>query len=158
MFEVIKMLANISLVVGIVSIIWLLALSFLLFQSINHYKKLISRAKEADLKKLLEEVLRSESDNKKEIRKIINQIDILERQGLTHIQKLGLVRYNPFKDTGGDHSFSLSVLDGGKNGFVLTSLHTRDRSRFYIKSIKEGSAGRELSAEEARSVEIASKT
>ena len=152
------MLTTILFGLSMLIVIWLFFLSFFLFKSVNHYKKLISRAKEADLKKLLDDVFRSEDQNKKEIKRILNEIAIIQKEGLRHIQKLGLVRYNPFKDTGGDHSFSLSVLDGNGNGFVLTGLHTRDRTRFYLKSIKDGFASKELSQEEARSVELASKS
>ncbi len=153
-----KMLFNTTIGLLAVTIVWLIVLSFFLFQSVNHYKKLLGKTKDADLRKILEEVLSSETKNQKDIKNIFNQIDILKREGLNHIQKLGLVRYNPFNDTGGDHSFSLSVLDGVGNGFVLTGLHTRDRTRFYIKSIKEGKANKELSREEIRAVELASKS
>ncbi|MEK7526717.1 MAG: DUF4446 family protein [Patescibacteria group bacterium] len=152
------MLFNTTIGLLAVTIVWLIVLSFFLFQSVNHYKKLLGKTKDADLRKILEEVLSSETKNQKDIKNIFNQIDILKREGLNHIQKLGLVRYNPFNDTGGDHSFSLSVLDGVGNGFVLTGLHTRDRTRFYIKSIKEGKANKELSREEIRAVELASKS
>jgi hypothetical protein len=153
-----KMTLNILIGLVAAALLWLAILSFFLIRSINHYKKLVSRAKDADLKKILEEVLASESKNQKDIKQIISAIGVLKAEGLRHIQKLGLVRYNPFSDTGGDHSFSLSVLDGVGNGFVLTGLHTRDRTRFYIKSIKEGKANKELSREEGRSVELASKS
>lgn len=138
--------------------IWLLILSFFVYQNNIHYRKIAGKAKEIDLKKLLEEVLKSEDQNKKDVKKIFAQLEKLQSDGMAHIQKLGLVRYNPFNDTGGDHSFSLSALDGNGNGFLLTGLHTREKARFYIKSIKIGKASRELSDEEKRSIELAMKS
>jgi hypothetical protein len=152
------MITNILLITIVLLILWSSVLSFFIFNNVNHYNKLISKAKDADLKKLLEELIKSEELNKKDIKRIYLLIDAINKDSLTHLQKLGLVRYNPFNDTGGDHSFSLSTLDGNGNGFVLTGLHTRDKTRFYIKSIKEGKATRELSNEEVRAIELAVKS
>lgn len=147
-----------ALIAGFVLVgIWLLLLSIFVFKYVSHYKNLLAKTPKGDLKKVLDGILKLEDQNSRDIKKIYSNIEGIEKEGLSHIQKLGLVRYNPFSDTGGDHSFSLAVLDGNGSGFVLTGLHTRDRTRFYIKSIKEGKASRELSNEEKRSVEIAFK-
>lgn len=52
--------------------------------------------------------------------------------------KVNLVRFNPFNDLGGDQSFILVLLDEQQNGVVVTSLHSRDRTRVYAKPIKNG--------------------
>ena len=49
------------------------------------------------------------------------------------IQRIGLTKFNSFKESGGDHSFSLVLLDGNKNGIIITSLHTRERTRTYLR-------------------------
>jgi hypothetical protein len=49
-----------------------------------------------------------------------------------------LIRFNPFNDIGGDQSFVLALLDENNNGFVLTSLHNRENTRIYAKSVKNG--------------------
>ena len=51
---------------------------------------------------------------------------ILEGVGRRSIQRVGLVRYNPFEDTGGNQSFALALTDGRGDGFVISSLHARD--------------------------------
>lgn len=152
------MITNILLGGLILVCVWLIVLSFVTYNNLNHYKKLIGKTSAGDLKKALEEVLLAEDKNKKDIQKILSSIANLQKDGATHLQKLGLVRYNPFNDTGGDHSFSLCTLDGNGNGFVLTGLHTREKTRFYIKSIKDGKGNRELSTEEGRSIELAMKS
>ncbi|MBX4205676.1 DUF4446 family protein [Candidatus Microgenomates bacterium] len=149
---------NIILFSIVIIIVWLIIISLFLFKNISHYNKIIFKAKEGDLKKLLEELIKSDDQSKKDIKRIYALIASIQKDGQTHLQKLGLVRYNPFNDTGGDHSFSLSALDGNGNGFVLTGLHTRDKTRFYIKAIKEAKASRELSNEEARAIELAVKS
>ena len=62
----------------------------------------------------------------------------LEKAGKLHLQKIGFIRYNPFKSTGGDQSFILSLLDDYNNGVVITSFHSRETTRIYAKKIKEG--------------------
>jgi len=69
-----------------------------------------------------------------------------------YIQRVGLSKYNPFKETGGNNSFSLVLLDGNKNGIIITSLHTRERTRFYLKEVKSGKSLIELSEDEAKAL------
>lgn len=52
--------------------------------------------------------------------------------------KINLTRFNPFDDLGGDQSFILTLLDNNNSGVVVTSLHNRDITRIYAKSIKKG--------------------
>ena len=52
--------------------------------------------------------------------------------------KIGVNRFNPFDDVGGDQSFILTILDKNNSGAIITSLHNRDITRIYAKSIKNG--------------------
>jgi len=54
------------------------------------------------------------------------------------IEKIKLVRFNPFDDVGGDQSFILVLLNKENTGLLLTSLHHRSFSRIYAKPIKDG--------------------
>jgi hypothetical protein len=65
---------------------------------------------------------------------------------------VGLIRFNPFNEIGGDHSFSLAILDGGDNGIIITGLHTRDRTRIYAKQVNKGKSDLELSTEEQKAL------
>jgi hypothetical protein len=65
-----------------------------------------------------------------------------------------LVKYNPFNESGGDHSFSLALLDGNKNGIIITSLHTRERTRLYIKDVVLGKTKITLSKEEQKALQL----
>jgi hypothetical protein len=66
--------------------------------------------------------------------------------------RFGLVKYNPFPDTGGEQSFTLSLLDGDGDGILFTSLHGREATRTYVKKIKQGESDQKLSAEERMSL------
>ena len=70
-------------------------------------------------------------------------------------QRVGLVRYNPFEDTGGNQSFALALLDAGGDGWVLSSLHARSGTRVYAKAIKAGRADAALSEEESAAIKQA---
>jgi hypothetical protein len=80
---------------------------------------------------------------------------ILEGTTRLHFGRLGLVRFNPFDDTGGNQSFALAILDANNDGFVVTSLHSRTGTRLYAKAIFGGVSETTLGAEEAQAVEIA---
>ncbi|MGH2476204.1 MAG: DUF4446 family protein, partial [Candidatus Limnocylindrales bacterium] len=70
-------------------------------------------------------------------------------------QRVGLVRFNPFEDTGGNQSFALALLDSDGNGWVLSSLHARSGTRVYAKVITGGRAEGALSEEESAAVKQA---
>lgn len=71
------------------------------------------------------------------------------------IQKTAIVRFNPFKHTGGDQSFVLGLLDNHDNGLLLTSIHSREGTRVYIKPVRYGSSDHTLSKEEQQALEAA---
>ena len=88
-----------------------------------------------------------------ELYNISNQINALSFRGF---HKIGLVRFNPFKDVGGDQSFALAVLNGKNAGITLSSLYTREGSRVYAKSIVNGiSEKHPLTEEEKQAIEMA---
>lgn len=138
--------------------IWLLGISIVLFRIFALFNKLTKGVEVTDLKKVLEKVLSQETKNSDEIKELSKRADYLEEDGKLHVQKVGLVRFNPFKELGGDHSFSLAILDGEDTGVVITSLHTRDRTRVYMKDVKRGKSEFEISAEERKALAQAQKT
>lgn len=76
------------------------------------------------------------------------------------ITRIAIVRFNPFKEIGGDQSFSIALLDEQHNGLVITSYYGRELNRVYAKSIENGVSKQELSREEKEAIAqaISSKT
>lgn len=70
-------------------------------------------------------------------------------------QKIGIVKYDAFKEMGGKLSFSLCLLDDENNGFILTSMHTREGCYTYVKEIIKGESFVVLAAEERKALEEA---
>jgi len=71
------------------------------------------------------------------------------------VQKVGLVRFNPFQDGGGNFSFSLALLDNQDNGVIITSMYGREQNRIYTKRILAGGSDAQLTKEEMEAVAFA---
>ena len=141
----------------LISFVWLLVLTILILREIGLLRGLTKGTKGEDFAKILRKILDKQDLNGKDIERIRGEVVRQEEDGLSHVQKLGLVRFNPFRETGGDHSFSLAVLNGRNSGFVITGLHTRERTRIYLKEIVKGKSDSELSKEEIQAFEKAQK-
>lgn len=72
-----------------------------------------------------------------------------------YLQHIGIVRFNPFPDKGGDQSFVVAILDDHANGVVLSGLHSRVDSRVYAKPIVGGQSNYTLTGEEKEAIERA---
>jgi hypothetical protein len=79
-------------------------------------------------------------------------IDARTRRSLQHI---GMVRFNPFEDTGSDQSFAIALLDDRRDGVVISSLHGRSNTRVFAKPVADGGSPHNLSEEEAEAIRIA---
>ncbi|HET6380497.1 MAG TPA: DUF4446 family protein [candidate division Zixibacteria bacterium] len=89
----------------------------------------------------------------------LSQLDALHgellRRTETAIRHVGLVRFNPFEDTGGDQSFAIALLDERQDGVVISSLHGRANTRIFAKAVTGGTSSHSLSAEEAQAIRVA---
>ena len=103
----------------------------------------------------LREVLGQLRELKENFEKILAEFENLKKENKFNLQKVGLVRFNPFKEVGGNQSFSIALLDGDDNGIVITSLYTREGNRVYGKPIKQGQSDYLLSEEEKKAIEKA---
>ncbi len=137
--------------------VWLTFLSVIFYLLLAHYRRLAKGSEKENLEKTLDGILKKGEFSVKEISKIWDKIGSLEKDGTFHVQKLGLVKFNPFNETGGVQSFSLAALDGNNSGFVITGLHGRDRTRVYAKAINVGKSSIELSNEEKKALAQANK-
>ncbi len=137
--------------------IWLIALSVVLLRVFNFFRRLTRKVKKGNLVEVIDKVLEKEVKNSKDLSRVQKEIRELSDEVNLHVQKVGLVRFNPFKEMGGDHSFSLALLDGHDTGVILTGLHTRDRTRVYIKKVERGRSKFNLSSEEKKALAKAQK-
>jgi Protein of unknown function (DUF4446) len=140
----------------VVIIVWLIALSVFFWRILRHYNQLTNGVSQKTLKVVLEEVLKNLELNKKDIDYLKDYSLKLEKEGLLHIQKVGLIRFNPFKDTGGDQSFIISLVNGNDTGVIISGLYSRSGTRWYAKKVEDGKGiEHELSDEEKRALKEA---
>jgi len=83
---------------------------------------------------------------------ISQELEKIKEDNKLSIKKVGIVRFNPFAEVGGDQSFSIALLDGEDSGIVITSHYIREGNRVYGKPIKKGSSNYSLSAEEKEAI------
>ena len=108
-----------------------------------------------DLEKYLKEYLKDVEEIKKDNSEIKAYYTKLDYDVNSCIQKIGLVRYNAFKDVGSNLSFAIALLDNNDNGVVLNGLYGSESSNIYAKPIKNGESTYQLSNEEKYAIEIA---
>lgn len=83
------------------------------------------------------------------------RLDTLDRKASQSINRIGLVRFNPFQDTGSDQSFSAAFLNDNGDGLILTSLWGRDEVRLYAKPVDKNESRYVLSQEEKQALDLA---
>ena len=143
---------NINLILGIIAIVWLLFLTSFLVWFYFSLRNILKDSKDKNFLKTFKNIEEIQQKNLKDILNLNLNLDSFRKESRLNIQRVGLTKYNPFKETGGNNSFSLVLLDGNKNGIIITSLHTRERTRFYLKEVKLGKPDLELSDDEEKAL------
>ena len=105
-----------------------------------------------DLDRTLADARRRVEQLGREQAALAEQLRRLETEGRRALARVGVVRFNPFEDTGGNQSFALAVLDSDSNGIVVSSLHSRQGTRVYLKAIAAGRSEAQLSDEETEAL------
>lgn len=148
--------SSMALGILVVFCVWVGIVTVLLFRMIGHYNRLTKGISATGLKSVLDEILQVQMGLKKQGNALTLELGKLAADGQLHIQRIGIVRFNPFADTGGAQSFTMSLLDGHDNGLVITSLYARTGNRWYVKEIQKGSGKDvELSREEQAAIKKA---
>ena len=104
----------------------------------------------------LQEILNQHVDEVRKALAIVSDLDTKTRRmdrTLKHsMQWMGVVRFNPFRNTGGDQSFAWAIVDGYGNGIVLSSLHSRENTRVYVKPLQKWESVYSLTDEEKQAI------
>jgi hypothetical protein len=129
-----------AVIVAVVLLIWNIFLHLNMNRIRKNQQQLFSGKNGADLEKTILEHTNNLKELDRDIQDlygISNQIHGLAKKS---VHKIGIVRFNPFKDLGGDQSFSVALLDGENSGVVISALHTREGNRVYSKPVEKGKA------------------
>ncbi|MEK7071745.1 MAG: DUF4446 family protein [Patescibacteria group bacterium] len=103
----------------------------------------------------LKDILVQFKDLKGDFDKISEELEEFKKESRPWVRKIGIVRFNPFREVGGDQSFSLALLDADDSGIVISSLYSREENRIYGKPIKNSKSEYQLSEEENKAIERA---
>ncbi len=133
-------------------------LSYIVLRDRRFYQNLTSGTDKKNLVSILENFKKDLKNHEEQIAKLEKKIQQEEKNGLTYLQRIGLLRFNPFSDTGGKQSFVLSLLDKLGNGVVISSLFGRNGTRWFAKRVNKSKGEElELSEEEKTVVQTAEK-
>lgn len=107
----------------------------------------------------LEDLIKKASKDIQELhlgfQNVSNEAENQKKQLSSTIKKIGIVRFNPFNNTGGDQSFALALLDSMNSGIVISSLYLREGTRVYAKPIESLKSKYPLSKEEEEAIKKA---
>lgn len=146
----------IVLVAFLIGFIWLGTISFFLYKFMSNLRVLTAGGDKRSLDAVLAEIMKQAHVAKKDIATLAARCDTMELNEQFHIQKIGLLRFNPFNDTGGDQSFILTLVDAHDTGVVVTALYSRSGTRWYAKRVMRGKGSEhELSDEEKKAMKMA---
>lgn len=123
----------------------------------NKASLLFSDKSDKNLAKIIEDYMASVKEVEDHCFAIDNELKKVRKMAEEGYQKLGFVRYNPFGDVGGNQSFSIALLDDKNSGFVISSIHSREGTRVYSKTVSLGESQYNLSEEEKKAIKIALK-
>lgn len=133
--------------------VWLGILTGLILKTKAHYNNLISNTKKHKIDEILDELLMIDKRTMQELEVVKKELREEIKISTLHIQKVGLVRFNPFEKTGGEKSFVITFLNYENSGIVINFIHTRDGLRVYSKKVKNGKGEEfELSEEEKKAI------
>jgi hypothetical protein len=136
----------------IILLIWLISVNLKLNRNVKHYHSLMRGMRD----KNLEEILNEHINSVKLAIDRVNEVELLNKRHENILrkcfQKMAVVRFNAFDNTGSDLSFAIALLDKNGDGVVLSSIYGRDESRSYAKPITNGQSKYHLSTEEIDAV------
>lgn len=92
-----------------------------------------------------------------EVSLLRERLNNTEKRLLQAVRKVHTIRYNPFSDQGGNHSFATTFLSDHGDGVVFSSIYSRDKVSVYAKPIINFKSTFELTAEERQAIEEAQK-
>jgi hypothetical protein len=147
--------AIVMLVAGLCLVIIVMMQSLQLSRLNQRISQITGGVEGGDLEEILSHHLETVHEVARDLDELTARMAVVESSARHHFAKQGLVRFNPFPDTGGNQSFALALLDESDDGYSVSSLHSRTGTRIYAKAVTGGKADTNLSAEEQDAIDQA---
>ena len=117
------------------------------------YKTFMSKIGNGNnIQETIENYMKKINEVQNENNNLKNYCKQLDETLSTCVQKIGLIRYSAFKDTGSDLSFTLALLNEENSGVVLNGIYSREMSNIYAKPVDKGVSTYTLSEEEKQAI------
>jgi hypothetical protein len=139
-------------IISIIAIIIAAFAAILVFRLSRRLDTFFAGGEAKDLEGIIAELGRRLRDAEEDFKRLRNDVARIDIMAGNAVQKVGVLRFNPFDDVGGDQSFAIALLDSEDNGVVLSSLYTREGTRVYAKPIVKGQSRYHLSREEEEAI------
>ena len=154
---------NMTYIVLSMAVIILLFLIFLIILSLklSKLKKRYERftggeeIHSENLENMLYEYNKNVKKSNETYGKVLSMIQEIDDEMKWCTQKIGVIRYNPFDEMGGNLCYVVAILDGKDNGVVLNGIHSRNGTFTYAKPIERGVSPYVLTEEELQALEKA---
>ena len=144
----------ISMLCGFIILVVLYLINIIkLIKMRKNYKLFMNKVGNGNnIQETIEQYMNKIKEVEQENLNLKNYCKQLDNTIATSIQKVGLIRYSAFKDTGSDLSFTLALLNEENTGVVLNGIYSREMSNIYAKPVKNGSSTYTLSDEEKQAI------
>src|SRR3990170_4874226 len=148
------MIINTNIMIYILTILVILLLAWIIKNELR-MKRIMAGKKAADLEDVLTTLIKDLESLQKSKNKIETDIDNIENRLKKSIRGLSTVRFNPFKDSGGNQSFAIAMLNEDGDGVILSSLYSRERMSVFAKPVKNHVSEYDLTNEEQEALKTA---
>jgi hypothetical protein len=135
--------------------LWVLGVQLQLNRLMASHNRLVGGVDEGNLEDSLGRQISYILETKAKVDTLQGDLGRITETLHSSVQRVGLVRFNPFEDTGGDQSFAVALLDARGDGVVLSSLFARRETRVFAKPVQGGKSKHTLTAEELKAIELA---
>jgi hypothetical protein len=135
--------------------IWVITIQLRLNRMVNHYNRLFSGTSFGTFEEAMDRYVGRLEETVSQVDSLNQLCRAVETDLNGTIQRVGIVRFNPFADVGSDQSFAVALLDGNGSGIILSSLFSRASTRLFAKAIVDGKSSHPLTDEERAAVDQA---
>lgn len=138
-----------ALIVAVVALVQIVKLK-------KRYNKAMGEGEETkSLEEKFKEFYETSAEIKEKYDKISEAVMDLSKNMDKCVQKVGIIRYNPFDEAGGNLCFAIALLDSENNGIILNGIHSRTGCYTYAKPVEMGVSEYVLSEEEMQALNMA---
>ena len=145
-------LSIVMIVVLVGLVVWQATTNLRMNRMLRHYRMLSTGVDGQPLDQLLQQVLERSESASASLERLERELGALGESAKGHIQRVGVVRYNAFNDTGGDQSFAIAMLDSEGTGALFNGIFHRTECRVYAKPIRDWASTYSLSEEEEAAI------